>query len=124
MPPLLAKLLWIFDLGLDVAALWLFTWMGSLQFNDPDALSWVAIYFLVSLIIVLSRVKKLSVFALFPITLVYTITALLMLPDFGSDWIASEEAREGVGVGICAIWLIFMSFRMKFRDLGYLKARV
>lgn len=99
----------------------LFVFAAVVQFNDPDSLLWILLYFvaaLVSLLFSFGRLKMWIVLILVPI---YLILAVMHWPpqfegvalDDGMKTINIELARESLGMVICAIAMFLYALRLR-----------
>jgi hypothetical protein len=95
----------------------LFIIFAVFQFNDPDALVWIAIYGIAALISLAVYFQKINLTFLIAATVVYFMGAIYMWPptfegiflDMGYK-IEIEEARESLGLAICGLAMAFYSF--------------
>jgi hypothetical protein len=74
------------------------------QYNDPDALVWIALYSyaaFLSLIWVKTPKTMLALIGL----MMYAVALWIEPPSFSNDWIKVETSREGNGLLICAVWM-------------------
>lgn len=86
-----------------------FVWCCWLQTNDPDPLLWIAVYGFagaVSLAVALDRNPGASPVAGLA---VYALAVLGHIPHMKPGWWASEEGREGMGLLLCAAWMLVVS---------------
>jgi hypothetical protein len=81
-----------------------FAGFALVQYNDPDALLWIALYgvaFAASLAGALGRFSPWAGLGL----AVYLPLALWWWPSDATYWLESEEKRESLGLLICAVWM-------------------
>lgn len=104
--------------GLIWAALFII--FGALQYNDPDAITWILIYAAAAVIGILTYYQKLSKVILWLMFGVFLIAAGLLWPDEYQGLTldmgyspAIEEARESLGLGICALGMIWLALRYR-----------
>ena len=95
----------IFDAALGVVLII----FAALQYNDPDAPLWIAIYALAAVWALLGAGWPMALYAN-PLALWSSSASVLLFlagfiwlaPAIGRDWIHVEEAREALGLLICA----------------------
>ncbi|NNE76006.1 MAG: hypothetical protein HKN31_02930, partial [Pricia sp.] len=98
----------------------LFTWAAYLQYNDPDALMWYAIYGAMALASILFAFDRLNFLFTVVLSLAYLVGTFLLWPEkfegftIGEgDILNIERAREACGLLIAAIVLIVYAIRIK-----------
>lgn len=97
----------------------IFIIFAAFQYNDPDALIWIAIYTVAALVSLAVYFKKINLPFLLAIMLIYFIGAIYMWPptfegiflDMGYK-IEIEEARESLGLALCGLSMAFYSFAL------------
>lgn len=107
--------------GWIAAALFLFS--AALQWNDPDPLRWIVAYCTTAALSVAAslgrRVRAPAALA----SAVYAVLAIAVaperMPDSAVDLVAPkmktieiEEARESLGLGLCAAWCAVIAWRV------------
>jgi len=81
---------------------------AAVQYNDPDWLVWMLGYGYAAFIAVYAgRGRYLTPLAVLGLV-VYSAWLFLINPSFDRRWLQSEEAREGAGLLICALWMIVL----------------
>jgi len=99
----------------------LFLASAILQYNDPDPLIWIIIYFIAAVISALFALKRISYLVPLFFGLMAIIGTYFILPDkfegfkIGAGDIKNiEEAREAGGLVIIAIIMFFYAIRLRF----------
>lgn len=104
-----------------------FLLFGLVQLNDPDALIWVTAYFIPSMVSFAFTHRKINSLFLVVLFIAYLIAAIAMFPPSFQEWIHTEEkaksvgmklpgieeARESMGLFLCAMVLAFFSLKAK-----------
>ena len=107
-------------LSLLMAAL--FLWAAYVQLNDPDTLTWVAIYAIAAVGSVLFFIGKLPYWASLLLAIAYLVGAFMFWPEsyegvrFGEREMANmniERGRESLGLGISALVFLLFSWRIR-----------
>lgn len=94
----------------DAIAALVFIAFAALQYNDPDGSLWVALYgfaALVSALFAVGRESKLAIVGLVAYVPAFTILAR----EIDASWWTSEQAREGLGMLLAALWMIVLIVR-------------
>ncbi len=98
----------------------LFVWGAYVQYNDPDALSWIAIYVVAALASLLFYLNKLPFLVALVLGIVYLILAISSWPDqfegvtIGQgDIVNIERGREALGVLILSVVLFAYAIELK-----------
>ncbi len=98
----------------------LFLWAAYVQYNDPDALMWYAIYGLAALASILYYFKKLNLIATMVLFVGYLIGAFMLWPSNfegvtigGGDIKNIELGRESLGLLITATVMLLYAWRIK-----------
>lgn len=99
----------------------LFLWAAYLQYNDPDALLWYAIYGLAALVSVLFFLNRLPLVIAVGLAFAYLIGSYVFWPEKyegftigGGDIDNIEHARESMGLLINALVMLFYAWRIRF----------
>lgn len=79
------------------------------QFNDHDALLWVALYALASTLGLMALFKKPVPIMSFIASLGYGIHALVLYAETHGQWFDGEAEREMAGMMLAAIWAGLLS---------------
>ncbi len=98
-----------------------FVLAAVVQLNDPDPALWVAAYVVAAATAVAAFFGRVSVVGSLGLGLLYGAAAWAQLPggaDAGSLSLTSfsmaslrvEEAREALGLGVCAVWMLLLAF--------------
>lgn len=83
-----------------------FVFWAGYQYNDPDALLWLAVYGAAAIECILFYLGRLPR----PLALAYMLLCMLWAPYLGirialeGDFIFGEQGREMFGLLICAAW--------------------
>ena len=95
----------------------LFVWAGILQYNDPDALLWFAIYGVAALVCLLYYFNRFHPLLGLILGLIYLAETVLVWPEkwegfeIGQGAIESiERAREAGGLLITGLFMLFLSW--------------
>jgi hypothetical protein len=98
----------------------LFLWAGYVQYNDPDAYLWYAIYGSAALASLLFFFGKLPWMAAMVLFVAYFVGAIMDWParfegvTIGEGDIKNvEEGREALGLLICALLMLGYAWRAK-----------
>lgn len=104
--------------GLFLALVFLI--FGFLQYNDPDGIFWMLVYGAAAVLSFLSYQKKIPRLLLLITAGVFILGAVyLWPPDYQGLSLkdgyttAIEEARESLGLGICAAGMLWLVLRAK-----------
>ncbi|MFN3136404.1 MAG: transmembrane 220 family protein [Allomuricauda sp.] len=100
----------------------LFGYAIAVQFNDPDAVKWILIYFAAALASVLFLLKKLKSGIYFFLSGFFIMLFILYWPetwegvqlDHGMKTVNIEEGRESLGSLIAGIVMLVYGFRTRF----------
>jgi hypothetical protein len=101
-----------------------FILFAAVQYNDPDPYIWIPVYMLMAILCVVSIFRTLNMVFLFILFISYTSGSIYLFPEHFqgitmpmNDRIpAIEEARESLGLLICAfsnLWLLFLSYNRR-----------
>jgi hypothetical protein len=116
-PRQVAKWSWTLANGIFLL---LFVFAAVVQFNDPDPLSWIAIYGIAALVCAMELRRKTPVWAptaVALIALVWSASIFYRVRDIPfstlfAEWemrdVRVEEAREMYGLTIVAVWMIII----------------
>jgi hypothetical protein len=99
-----------------------FILFAAVQYNDPDPYIWMPIYMFVAILCVISISRPLNILFLFFAFVFYTSVSIYLFPEhfqgismpMNERIPAIEEARESLGLLICAfanLWLGFLSYK-------------
>ncbi len=98
----------------------LFAVFGGLQYNDPDALTWVLIYGGAAVISFGTYLKKVPKLLLWVVMVIFLVAAGMFWPEKYQGLSlengytpAIEEARESLGLGICAVGMLWLALRYR-----------
>ena len=98
----------------------LFLWAAYVQFNDPDAEWWIALYLLAALGTLLFSLNRLPYWVGIIMAVVYGILAIVYWPETfegvqigGGDISNIERGRESLGMGITAVVFLLLGFAAK-----------
>lgn len=104
----------------------LFLAAAVVQYNDPDAVLWIALYGLASLVSILFFFRRASYLILAVLCVGYLVGAFVSLPStyegvtIGSgDIVNIEKGREALGLFIVSGVMLIYALRIRFR--GQLK---
>jgi hypothetical protein len=93
----------------------LFLLCCAVQYNDPDPLTWIAVYGYAAALTGFAFFGKYT--ALPALGMVaYLPWFFLLAPPLNVSWWALEEGREAMGLMICAVWmsvLLFLWYRKR-----------
>lgn len=103
--------------GSNAVAALVFALFAVVQVNDPDPLMWVVVYGVTSVLCGLAAVGRLPAFMAASWAGVLAAGAAFVaatangeinpMPGFSQDsWMADEEVREALGLGLAAAWLL------------------
>jgi hypothetical protein len=101
-----------------------FILFAALQYNDPDPYVWIPIYMLMAILCVISIFRPMHMILFFILFLFYTSGSIYLFPEhfqgismpMNERTPAIEEARESLGLLICAaanLWLLFLSYKSR-----------
>jgi hypothetical protein len=98
----------------------LFIWAAYVQYNDPDALLWYAIYGVAAAASLFFYLGKLNVTAAVLLSVIYFVSTLVMWPDqyegvtIGNGDIENiERGRESLGLLIVALVMLLYAVRLR-----------
>lgn len=96
----------------------IFGLFAAVQYNDPDALLWFALYSYAAFLSVLWFKHPRTSLAFLGL-IIYGIGLYILPPSFAKDWIQVETSREANGLLICAVWmLILLAFSLRKQRLN------
>lgn len=102
--------------SLNAVAFVVFSVFAALQWNDPDMAVWVMLYGYAAM---LALFAALHVKVLLPASLGvigYALVAWRLFPDgLTQPWIEVAQAREALGLGVCAAWTAFIAITQMVR---------
>ncbi|WP_149276374.1 transmembrane 220 family protein [Pareuzebyella sediminis] len=111
----------VFFKALSIIFALLFIWAAYLQYNDPDALLWYAIYGVAGLGSILFAVNRLGLFLALILCLAYLIGTVALWPErfegftIGQgDIVNIERGREAFGLLIVALVFLMYGLRIYF----------
>jgi len=106
-------------LGIVFAAL--FIYAVVVQYNDPDALMWYAIYGIAALASILFFMERLNLLSAVVLTIAYLIGVFVIWPEqfegvtIGEgDIVNIERGREALGLLIVGVVMAVYAFRIRF----------
>ena len=98
----------------------LFIWAAYVQYNDPDALLWYAIYGVAAAASLFFYLGKLNVTAAVILSFIYLVSTFVMWPDqyegvtIGNGDIENiERGRESLGLLIVALVMLLYAVRLR-----------
>lgn len=101
----------------------LFIWAAYVQYNDPDALLWYAIYGVAAAASLFFYLGKLNVIAAVILSGIYFVSTFIMWPEqyegvtIGNGDIENiERGRESLGLLIVAIVMLIYAFRLRLTN--------
>lgn len=102
----------------------IFVGFAAVQYNDPDPLTWIAIYGMMALLLSLNAYRRLPISVSVLPMLAAILGAILLWPD-EYQGIANkmdsrpgvELARESLGLAICALGCGYVAWRSWARGL-------
>jgi hypothetical protein len=101
----------------------LFIWAAYVQYNDPDALLWYAIYGVAAAASLLFYLGKLNVAGAVILSGIYFVSTFLMWPEqyegviIGNGDIDNiERGRESLGLLIVAVIMLIYAFRLRLTN--------
>lgn len=99
--------------GVMTAAFALF---ALVQYNDPDAGAWIAVYGLAAAISLLALAGRPSSFA--PLAALACLAAAFwIMPKHTGNWMDIENGREAMGLLVCAAWMaVLTAHRYRHRN--------
>ena len=99
----------------------LFLWAVYVQYNDPDAMMWYAIYGVAALASLLFFLGRLNYYAAATLCVLYLIGTFVVWPEkfegvtIGEgDILNIERAREALGLLITAVVMLAYALRIRF----------
>lgn len=103
----------------------LFLWAAFVQYNDPDAFMWYAVYGLAALASLLFFFDKLNYFLAAILCIGYLVGAFVLWPEkfegvqIGDGDIANiERGREALGLLVISVAMIIYALRLRFRKVS------
>ncbi|MBI3509167.1 MAG: transmembrane 220 family protein [Bacteroidetes bacterium] len=98
-----------------IALFFMFVYFGYLNFNDPDPVHWVAIYFAAATVCLLAYFKMAWWYVDAPLILIYVIYSIVNWPNTFKGFrmpmndhdMNIEKGRESVGLLIAAACTVF-----------------
>ncbi len=94
---------------LHVVMFIIFLMCCAVQYNDPDPLTWIALYGYAAVFTAFAFYKKYSAWPL-PGMMVYLVLFFYYAPPMNVSWWALEEGREAMGLMIGAVWMAVLLF--------------
>lgn len=98
----------------------LFIWAAYVQYNDPDALLWYAIYGVAAAASLFFYLGKLNVMAAVILSVIYFVSTFVIWPDryegvtIGNGDIENiERGRESLGLLIVALVMLLYAVRLR-----------
>lgn len=85
-----------------------YAWCCWLQTNDPDPLVWIALYGYAGAVSLMTAAGRHPLLAAGIGFAAYTLAVLWHTPHLRPGWWESEQGREGVGLLICACWMMIL----------------
>ncbi len=106
--------------GAGIIACLLFALSASLQFNDPDPVPWVLAYATAAGIALAALLGKPVMWIAAAAGAAFTLGAVSLSPALGTAPLAElvvpemkttaiEEARESLGLALCAVWMTVLA---------------
>ena len=96
----------------------MFAAFAAVQYNDPDPLTWIAIYSLMAVLLLLNAYRRLPLsVSLLPMLAAIVGTVLLWPDEYQgiTDKMDSrpgvELARESLGLALCALGCMYVAWR-------------
>jgi hypothetical protein len=89
---------------LHVAMFFLFLLCCVVQYNDPDPLTWIALYGYAAALTAMAFFGKYNALPVLGMT-VYLIGFFYYAPSLKVNWWHLEEGREAMGLMIAAVWM-------------------
>ena len=86
---------------------------AAVQYNDPDFLIWALIYLVPATNTILVIKTKSPKWLNISLAVVYLVGALYLIPSDLTNWIDDEDAREGFGLLLASVWLLFLEFQVR-----------
>ena len=101
-----------------------FALAAFVQWNDPDPLLWIALYLLAALFSLAAAAGRFWLWPSVAALALYAAGVLLLLPALAdargsavTSWkmrdASDEEAREALGLAICAAWMVVLVVRAR-----------
>lgn len=87
----------------------LFLLCCAVQYNDPDPLTWIALYGYAAVLTAFAFYKKYSAWPLHGLV-VYLAGFFYYAPTMNVTWWDLEEGREAMGLMISAVWMAVLLF--------------
>ncbi|MBT8181579.1 MAG: transmembrane 220 family protein [Eudoraea sp.] len=101
----------------------LFIWAAYVQYNDPDALLWYALYGVAAAASLLFYLGKLNVTGAVILSGIYFVSTFLLWPEQfegvtigNGDIVNIERGRETLGLLIVAIIMLIYAFRLRLTN--------
>ncbi len=102
----------------------IFVGFAAVQYNDPDPITWIAIYGMMALLLLVNAYRRLPISVSVLPMLAAIVGAILLWPD-EYQGIANkmdsrpgvELARESLGLAICALSCAYVAWRSWVRGL-------
>ena len=102
-----------------------FLLFALVQINDPDPMLWIMAYMLPAIVAFVNPSKSIDKKLLLGLAALYLIGAFILFPPSMQDWVNAEEqarsismtlpgieeARESMGLLLCALALIFFAIK-------------
>lgn len=88
------------------------------QFNDVDALIWIAAYGACALLSVLRATGRVPRIGATACALVFTIWAVVLFGQTSGRWWDGEIEREVGGLAISAIWCVILAAQKKHTEMS------
>jgi hypothetical protein len=99
-----------------------FALAAFVQWNDPDPLPWIALYALAALLSLAAAAGRFWLWPSVAAAGLYLVGVLSLLPALAdarasafTSWkmrdVSDEEAREALGLAICAAWMVVLIVR-------------
>ncbi len=99
----------------------LFVWAAYVQYNDPDALLWYAIYVVAAVASLFFYLGKLNFTGAIILSGIYFVGTFVLWPDKfegitigNGDIVNIERGRESLGLLIVAIVMLIYALRLRF----------
>jgi hypothetical protein len=89
----------------------LFVLCIAVQYNDPDPLVWIALYFVPLALSVRALQGRADLWPNLLLAIGYLAAALLWAPALRSGYFDDEEAREAGGLVLSGAWMAVLAFQ-------------
>lgn len=102
--------------SLNAVAFVVFSVFAALEWDDPDMVVWAMLYGYAAMLALFAalRVKVLLPASLGMIG--YALVAWRLFPSgLSQPWIEVDQAREALGLGVCAAWTAFIAITQVVR---------